>query len=187
MKRRRYNADWKICKGSSTSEQITLGEEVIAESGETIGLEHISVVQDRASKRLTDVQQAFEEGHQSQVADLQREITDLRTEIDAAGEEHRELVDQKLVRMRQQAQSSRDQLENLELTQFLTENEYRELKSKFGNVFRAGMGAEAFYDILKEMDLDQLSRDLWRQVRTTRSKQAAKRATKATSCSGVVT
>ena len=28
------------------------------------------------------------------------------------------------------------------------------------------------------MDLDQLSRDLWREVRTTRSKQAAKRATK---------
>jgi DNA-directed RNA polymerase subunit beta' len=165
-------------QGSSTSEQITLGEEVIAESGETIGLEHISVVQDRASKRLTDVQQAFEESHQSQIADLQREITELRSEIDAAGEEHSELVDQKLVRMRQQAQSNRDQLENLELTQFLTENEYRELKSKFGNVFRAGMGAEAFYDILKEMDLDQLSRDLWRQVRTTRSKQAAKRATK---------
>jgi DNA-directed RNA polymerase subunit beta' len=164
--------------GSSTSEQIMLGEEVIAESGETIGLEHISVVQDRASKRLTDVQQAFEEGHQSQIADLQREISELRSEIDAAGEEHSELVDQKLVRMRQQAQSNRDQLENLELTQFLTENEYRELKSKFGNVFRAGMGAEAFYDILKEMDLDQLSRDLWRQVRTTRSKQAAKRATK---------
>ncbi len=165
-------------QGSSTPEQIMLGDEVIAEADETIGLEHISIVQDKASKRLTDVQQSFDEDHQSQVADLQQEIAELRSEIDVASEEHSELVDQKLVRMRQQAQSNRDQLENLELTQFLTENEYRELKSKFGNVFRAGMGAEAFYDILKEMDLDQLSRDLWRQVRTTRSKQAAKRATK---------
>ncbi len=165
-------------QGSVASEQILLGEEVLAESGETIGKEHISLVQDQASKRLTDVQQDFEEQHQSQVADLQREIAELRSEVDAASDEHSELVDQKLVRMRQQAQVSRDQLENIELTQFLSENEYRELKSKFGNVFRAGMGAEAFYDILKEMDLDQLSRDLWRQVRTTRSKQAAKRATK---------
>jgi len=40
------------------------------------------------------------------------------------------------------------------------------------------MGAEAFFDILKDMDLDNLSRDLWREVRTTRSKQKAKRATK---------
>jgi DNA-directed RNA polymerase subunit beta' len=165
-------------QGSVASEAISLGAEVIAEAGETIGLEHISVVQDQASKGLTEVQQAFEEKHQSQIADLQREIADLRSEVDAVSEEQSELVDQKLVRMRQQAQANRDQLESIELTQFLSENEYRELKSKFGNVFRAGMGAEAFYDILREMDLDLLSRDLWRQVRTTRSKQAAKRATK---------
>jgi DNA-directed RNA polymerase subunit beta' len=52
------------------------------------------------------------------------------------------------------------------------------MKSKFGNVFRAGMGAEAFHEILSSMDLDKLARDLWREVRTTRSKQSAKRATK---------
>ncbi len=163
---------------STTDVQILFGGEVIAETGETIGLEHIAVVQDAAGKGLTEVQQAFEEKHQSRVADIQREIAELRAEIDAASEEKRSLIDQKLVRLRQQAQANREQLENLAKTQFLSENEFRDLKSKFGNVFRAGMGAEAFYDILKDMDLDQLSRDLWRQVRTTRSKQAAKRATK---------
>ena len=61
---------------------------------------------------------------------------------------------------------------------FLNETEFRELKSKFGNVFRAEMGAEAFYDILNNMDLNKLATDLWREVRTSRSKQAAKRATK---------
>ena len=128
-------------QGSTTSEQITLGDDVIAEANETIGLEHITVVQDRASQRLTEVQQAFEEDHQAKIADMQREVSELRSEIDAATEERRELVDQTLTRLRQQAQANRDQLENLALTQFLTENEYRELKSKFGNVFRAGMGA----------------------------------------------
>ncbi|MGD2076989.1 MAG: DNA-directed RNA polymerase subunit beta', partial [Chloroflexota bacterium] len=81
-------------------------------------------------------------------------------------------------RVRQQAQANKEQLENLAQMAFLNETEYRDLKSKFGNVFRAGMGAEAFYDILKNMDLDKLAKDLWREVRTTRSKQAAKRATK---------
>ena len=42
----------------------------------------------------------------------------------------------------------------------------------------ADMGAEALYEILRKMDLEKLSRELWREVRTTRSKQAAKRATK---------
>ena len=39
------------------------------------------------------------------------------------------------------------------------------------------MGAEAFYDILKRLDLDQLSKDLWNEVRTTKSKQKRKKAT----------
>ena len=165
-------------QGSVTSKDILFRNEVIAKKGETIGREHIVMVQDLASQQLTDVQQAFEETHQSLVADLQRELAELRAEIDAATEELREQMDQKLIRLRQQAQTNREQLEAIEQMSFLNENEYRELKSKFGNVFRAGMGAEALHEILKSMDLDQLSRDLWREVRTTRSKQAAKRATK---------
>ena len=165
-------------QGSVTDEDITFGDEVVASAGETVGREHIIMVQDLASQQLTDVQQAFEEKHQSQIADLQRELTELRAEIDAATEELRKEMDQKLIRLRQQAQTNREQLEAIEQMSFLNENEYRELKSKFGNVFRAGMGAEALHEILKNMDLDQLSRDLWREVRTTRSKQAAKRATK---------
>ncbi len=165
-------------QGSVTKEEITSGDEVVAGAGETVGREHIVLVQDLASQQLTDVQQAFEEKHQSQVADIQRELVELRAEIDAATEELRDEMDQKLIRLRQQAQTNREQLEAIEQMSFLNENEYRDLKSKFGNVFRAGMGAEALHEILKSMDLDQLSRDLWREVRTTRSKQAAKRATK---------
>ncbi len=165
-------------QGSITPEDIKIGDEVIASAGESIGREHIVLIQDQASERLTEVQKAFEERHQSQVAELQREIGELRSEIDAAAEEIAEEYEQRLVRLRQQAQTNREQLEAIEQMHFLNENEYRELKSKFGNVFRAGMGAEALLEILKGMDLDQMSRDLWREVRTTRSKQAAKRATK---------
>src|SRR5574337_1293957 len=54
---------------------------------------------------------------------------------------------------------------------------YRELKQRWGQVFRADMGAEAFYDILKRLDLDKLSEELWKEVRTTKSKQKRKKAT----------
>jgi len=40
------------------------------------------------------------------------------------------------------------------------------------------MGAGAFYDILKNMELNRLSKELWHEVRTTRSKQRKKKATK---------
>lgn len=44
--------------------------------------------------------------------------------------------------------------------QLLTETEYREFKDKYGNRFSAGMGAEAIKDLLAEIDLDELNREL---------------------------
>lgn len=164
--------------GTTASEDIKLGGIRIAKAGETIGRAHAVMVQEITTERLNQVQKESEEEHQSDVATLQRELTELRSEIGSVQDDLRGQLEQKLVRMRQQAQVSKEQLESLIQMQFLNENDYRELKSKFGNVFRAGMGAEAFHEILRNMDLDKLARDLWREVRTTRSKQAAKRATK---------
>lgn len=44
--------------------------------------------------------------------------------------------------------------------QLLSEKEYRDSIEKFGNRFRAGMGAEAIKELLQELDLDKLSKEL---------------------------
>ena len=44
--------------------------------------------------------------------------------------------------------------------EILTEQQYREAKEKFGNSFKAAMGAEAIRDLLAQIDLEQLSADL---------------------------
>jgi len=44
--------------------------------------------------------------------------------------------------------------------QLLTENEYRELREKYGTAFRSGMGAEAVKELLLELDLEKASRQL---------------------------
>ncbi|MEA4846359.1 MAG: DNA-directed RNA polymerase subunit beta', partial [Clostridiaceae bacterium] len=44
--------------------------------------------------------------------------------------------------------------------QLLSEKEYRESIEKFGNRFRAGMGAESIRELLLEMDLEKLSKEL---------------------------
>jgi len=50
--------------------------------------------------------------------------------------------------------------------QLLTENEYREYREKYGNAFKAGMGAEAIKKLLQEIDLDQLSAELRNELKT---------------------
>ncbi len=165
-------------KNSVATEDIILSGELIVQKGEKVGREYTVQVQEITKELLETIQKSFEDDQKRDLEELNHEIEELRGEIGYAGEGLRERMDQKLIRLRQQAQTNREQLEGLAQMNFLTENDYRELKSKFGNVFRSGMGAEAFHEILRNMDLDKLSRDLWREVRTSRSKQAAKRATK---------
>ena len=49
--------------------------------------------------------------------------------------------------------------------QILTEAEYRDMREKYEDDFRAGMGAEAIKELLQELDLDQLSRELTTELR----------------------
>ncbi len=165
-------------KNSVASEDIILSGELLVQKGEKVGREHIVQVQEITKERLETTQKVLEDEQKQELDELNREIGELQGEIGSAGDDLRDRMDQRLIRLRQQAQANREQLEQLVQMTFLDENKYREYKSKFGNVFRAAMGAEAFHEILRNMDLEKLSRDLWREVRTSRSKQAAKRATK---------
>ncbi|MEW8998391.1 MAG: DNA-directed RNA polymerase subunit beta' [Thermoanaerobacter sp.] len=49
--------------------------------------------------------------------------------------------------------------------QLLSEKEYREHLDKYGNKFRAGMGAEAIKELLQEIDLEKLSKELKAEIR----------------------
>lgn len=48
----------------------------------------------------------------------------------------------------------------LEKKQILSEQEYREYCEKYGDRFRAGMGAEAIKELLDEIDLEALSKEI---------------------------
>lgn len=50
--------------------------------------------------------------------------------------------------------------------QILSEKEYREYKEKYGDGFRAGMGAEAVKELLQQIDLEQLSQELHKELET---------------------
>ncbi len=62
----------------------------------------------------------------------------------------------------------------LKLKQLLTEDEYRDALSKYGNSFRAAMGAEACKDLLQKQDLEILSVELRQGINETSSKQKIK-------------
>ena len=150
---------------------------VIVEAGEEITNQHISLVQKVVKQRLNEIEDEFKQDLNRDLASLDMAIDQARAESDLKiqgfnndMEDHKDEAHGKTAQMR-------EELYELRPFTFLSESRYRELKSRWGQVFRADMGAEAFYDILRRLDLDQLSEDLWTEVRTTKSKQKRKKAT----------
>ncbi len=66
----------------------------------------------------------------------------------------------------------------LKLGQLLSEEEFREALSKYGNAFKALMGAEAIKAMLARLDLDVLSNELRTAIAKTSSSQKIKDLTK---------
>ncbi|MBQ6059529.1 MAG: DNA-directed RNA polymerase subunit beta', partial [Clostridia bacterium] len=58
--------------------------------------------------------------------------------------------------------------------QVLSEKEYRDNLEKYDNLFEAGMGAEAIKKLLAEIDLDQLSEELKRDLETASGQKKAR-------------
>ena len=52
---------------------------------------------------------------------------------------------------------SRAMYVNYKKKQLLDEKEYRDMREKYEDDFKAGMGAEAIQDLLKEIDLEKIS------------------------------
>jgi DNA-directed RNA polymerase subunit beta' len=63
---------------------------------------------------------------------------------------------------------------DLTFKQILTEDEHRTALQKYGNAFKALMGAEAARELIERLDLTAIAADLRKQIRETRSKQKLK-------------
>ncbi len=115
---------------------------------------------------------------------VDQKVDDLRSGIDDALRAEREKLQEQAQGLRDEIRRARDELESIKPMMTLTETEYRMLDERWGSgsptgrVFWAGQGAEAVREIITRLDLDELSRLLHVEVRTTsgqRRKKAIKR------------
>jgi len=67
---------------------------------------------------------------------------------------------QALAEITAQFEAARAEIQNLAKYQLLPESNYRELNMKYGEVFTASIGAEAIYQLLCEIDLKKLTKEL---------------------------
>ena len=166
--------------GRQTADAIVFAatDTVIVAAGETLMREHYAtlntVVQDALDALEKDI-------HQRESAALNPPaVTEpvMDAGVQAAVQRVQDELQDKNIIIRDHYNELREELQSITKLQFFNEQRYRELRQRWGQVFHAGMGAEAVYELLTVLDLDAMSEHLWHEVRFGRSAQRRKKATR---------
>jgi DNA-directed RNA polymerase subunit beta' len=151
---------------------------VIAQEGETVGRANLTLLNKVVKEQLNVIESRVNEERDIATGKVKGEIEILQGKVDEDARHLSERLAEEMQQFNARFSTDKDDLEGLAVCQFMPESRTRELKMKFGQVFKADMGAEAFYEILRRMDLDQLAKELWREVRHSLSKVKKKKAIK---------
>ena len=150
---------------------------VVVERGNQVSNEHITKIQDLVNEHLSRLQTETDSLAAEEILKLNG-AGEQSSADEAVISEQFSALEAELLVYRERADKKIEDLQALKVLQFLNEGEYRDLKDNFGNVFQAGMGAEAFHAVLSNLNLARLADELWLELRTTRSIQRRRKATK---------
>jgi len=134
-------------------------------------------------KALEEAIKQLKENRSQEIAQQQSTLEAKITEIEqkeATVEEVNQLrrnwAEEK-AQLEEQLHTEVEQLKDLRKGALLTENQYHEFKREYGQVFEAGMGAEAILQLLKNINLDEMRNNVLQEVHSA-SGQRRKKASK---------
>jgi len=95
---------------------------------------------------------------------LEQEYKAKQKEIKGGKTENERGADAMLEELREQYKGVKDDIKNLKPMQILSELEYFNLSSRFGQVFSAGIGAEAIRNILESMEIEKMIKRIKKEL-----------------------
>ncbi len=168
----------RMGKPADAALQLSWMSTPLVEKGATIERAHLDQLNEITQAQLSEIDDQIER-ERSHVIELMASKRDherrLADEEIMALQESREVQAEAL---RQSMEQDLLELKSIRERQLLTESRYRELSERWGNVFKAGMGAEAIRDIVARTNLEKMAEEMRHEIRTTRSKQRRKKAAK---------
>ncbi len=173
--------DWipgRVGKKAGEDKRLDWVDDAIISANQTVNVDLERLVNDHVQERLDSLQFESDEEKSDIRALIQSKQTYVRQELEELLEKLREDVAERRGRLETAAEEQLNELKSMHAMQLLTETRYRELADRWGNIFKAGMGAEAIRDIVAKVNLDALAKELREEIFTTRSKQRRKKAAK---------
>jgi DNA-directed RNA polymerase subunit beta' len=170
--------------GKAATKDVKLGDQRIIAKGEAVKAEALETLKTLAGERVAALENEVAEKR----ADIELKAEAAVQEKQMAAVTETEPLRKKMQEEREAAATSlREKMVDLEdikdpITHdhitLLTDAKFRELQDKVGDVFTAGMGAEAVYTMLQRLDLDKLAERMQTETQSSsgqRRKKAVKR------------
>lgn len=110
------------------------------------------------------IKEVNEEVRDRVVDQLEQEYKAKQKEIKSGKTENERGIEMMLDELRDQYKGVKDDLKSLKPMQVLSELEYFNLSSRFGQVFSAGIGAEAVRSILESMDIEKMIKTVKKEL-----------------------
>ncbi|HET9345247.1 MAG TPA: hypothetical protein VFO05_06055, partial [Candidatus Limnocylindrales bacterium] len=158
--------------------------EVVVAAGDKGGKEATAALRKIVSAETERVNAELQQREKDEERAVDQKVADLQAGIDETLRHEKEELAGAAAGLKEDIRKQRDEIEGLKAMQTLGETELRGLEERYGTgaksgrLFSAGMGAEAIREIISRMDLEELSRSLHVEVRTSsgqRRKKAIKR------------
>ncbi len=158
--------------------------EVVVAAGDKVGKEATAALRKIVSAETERVNAELQQREKDEERAVEQKIADLQAGIAETLSHEKAQLSEQAAGLKDDLRKQRDEIESLKPMQTLGETELRGLEERYGSgakggrLFSAGMGAEAVRDIISRMDLEELSRSLHVEVRTSsgqRRKKAIKR------------
>jgi DNA-directed RNA polymerase subunit beta' len=158
--------------------------EVVVATGDKGGKDATARLRKIVAAETERVTEELKQRAADEETQTEQKVQDLVAAMDESLRAERESLATEAQGQKEDLRRARDEIEGLKPLMTIGELEFRQLDEKYGSgsrtgrIFWAGMGAEAVRDIIVRMDLDELSRQLHAEVRTSsgqRRKKAIKR------------
>jgi DNA-directed RNA polymerase subunit beta' len=115
---------------------------------------------DRRKNAVTELEAGFKSRREEITKDYDKQAA----AADANVKELAEAKAREVSDLENSFEAAKTELAGLERLQLLTESKYRDLNLKYGDVFKAEIGAEAIRNLLAEIDLDKMVEDLAKEA-----------------------
>ncbi len=180
---RTLEADLKAQTGKKARRNFVLGETTLVQKGDEISADARKQVKPVVQELVAALEQQLEQRRSDLELTTEAAVQQLRDStfeelepLQEGAASEREAVEAEYQQKLQELEELRDPVADDRVT-LLTETQYKEYQEKFGDIFSAGMGAEAVLRILQLLDIDQLRLRLHGEISST-SGQRRKKATK---------